>query len=144
MELHQWTSAAVLAIIFVVTFGVAYFYLNRNLTTYTKSKETPNQVSTQCGVSVRLIHTTQECIDNIRDLLSMNPKVLGFDCEWKPYFDSDETRNPVSLLQLSNQHICLLIRLKDIFESKTGIPTELIHLMINPKLRLFNSIFVNT
>ena len=133
MELFEFEvkSIVVLIIILVVTVCFGYFHLNKR----SKKRSIDCEVSKQCGVSVRLIRTTQECIDNINDLLAINPPVLGFDCEWKPYFDSDKSKNAVSLLQLSNQHICLLIRLKDIFESETGIPKQLIHLLINPELR---------
>ena len=123
---------ALLIVFFVIMMNIAHFRRKNNNNT---ARWDNCEIAKQCGVSVRLIQTSEECINSIKDLLASNPPVLGFDCEWKPYFDSDKSTNPVSLLQLSNQHICLLIRLKDISESKTGIPQQLIHLLINPQLR---------
>ena len=95
------------------------------------------EISKQYGVSVRLINTTDECVANINQLLLCNPRILGFDCEWKPYFGDSDTKNSVSLLQISNEKICLLIRLKSIFESENGIPSELKNLLLNSKLVIF-------
>lgn len=86
-------------------------------------------IATHRGIKIKIARTTQECVTGITELLSSNPCILGLDCEWKPYFNQDGY-NKISLLQLSNNKICLLIRLHLI----DTIPACLVNILINPQI----------
>ena len=116
---------------------------NKNEVINNSNNNDNNKISNVYGISVILINTFEECIFYINKLLSYKPIILGLDCEWKPYFNKNNI-NKISLLQISDNNICLLIRLKNIFENNNNLfPNQLINLLINPKLciiRIINTL----
>ena len=65
--------------------------------------------------SWRNIHPEAKC-HYVRDVHQANTLVgllqgpVGFDLEWKPTFRKGQPENPVSLIQLANQDLILLIQ----------------------------------
>ena len=107
--------AVVLVTTIIGVIGIIWFLVVfQPFGTKTKPKHSSSSHLKKYGISIRIINTYDECISNINELLSYNPKILGFDCEWKPYRNEDKP-NLISLLQISDNSICLLIRLKNIF-----------------------------
>eukprot|EP01084_Bolivina_argentea_P262846 444668_1 len=74
-------------------------------------------------ITTKLINDTKTCSKLINDFISTNPKIIGLDCEW--------VRNhKVSLLQIANNNLIILIRLNQL----KSIPIELISLLRNVQI----------
>lgn len=54
--------------------------------------------------------------------------VLGFDIEWKPNYIRGEAENPVSLIQLANDSIILLIQVSSMSCMHAKAPSHVRHL----------------
>merc|ERR1712228_250665 len=71
------------------------------------------------GVTTRIIVTTAQCIQAIKELEALNPKIVGLDIEWSSVKASNEGKT--SLIQIGCKQLILLIRLNLI----QSIPGEL-------------------
>ena len=75
------------------------------------------------GIPIKIIDNVNDCETCVNQLLSNNPQLLGFDCEWKPMKNKQEY-NRISLLQLCDNSICLLLKMIDIEKSGKFPTTE--------------------
>ena len=101
---------------------------------YTQNKDNKNtRISYHVrGIAVKIIDNVNDCEKYINQLLSNNPKLLGFDCEWKPIQNKQEY-NRISLLQLCDNNICLLLKMIDI-EKSGNFPINLVQLLKNANI----------
>lgn len=65
--------------------------------------------------SWRSIHPNAKChyirdINQANNLVGLLQGPVGFDLEWKPAFRKGQPQNPVSLVQLANHKLILLIQ----------------------------------
>eukprot|EP01084_Bolivina_argentea_P133137 234958_1 len=74
-------------------------------------------------IITKLINDTHSCSVILDEFISSNPKVIGLDCEWVG-------NHKVSLLQIGNDNLIILIRLHQL----SSIPIQLIHLLGNAEI----------
>eukprot|EP01084_Bolivina_argentea_P088095 159050_1 len=75
------------------------------------------------NIPTKIVSDATSCAIVLNELLSMNPKILGIDCEWV-------SKQKISLLQIANSKLIILIRLHKL----NTIPGELISIMSNNKI----------
>ena len=82
------------------------------------------------GVEVKIIENSKDCERCINQLLSRKPQVVGLDCEWKPIINKED-KHSVSLLQINDNNVCLLLQMQKIcnINSSYKIPLNLIGLL---------------
>ena len=79
------------------------------------------------NVDVYVINNVSDCILYINKLLSYNCHYIGIDAEWKPKKSKLDKNNKISVFQISNHKICLIIQIQQL----KYIPKELISLLSN-------------
>ena len=84
------------------------------------------------NIPVKVIDNVNDCQKCVNQLLSNNPRLLALDCEWKSMKTKQEY-NRVSLLQLCDNNICLLLKMIEI-EKSGNLPINLSELLENPKI----------
>ena len=126
-------TAATVVVLVCGTFFWKYcriWYTYVSATRKSDVSETTQMMRQQHGINIKVISTVDDCVECINDLQSYYPQLLGMDCEWKPYACDRNNYNRVSLLQLCDNNVCLLIRLHLL----DYIPLNLMSILNNPQI----------
>ena len=105
---------------------------NRNSSNWNSNKLVQHRQS--CGVPIVSITNGNECVNWMNQLLSCPTNIFAIDCEWRPNFTKGKPQNKVSILQISNHKLCLIIYLQRLFNSKDGIPNVLVQFLEDKQL----------
>ncbi len=71
------------------------------------------------NIKITIVNDENSCIKAVQHLISLNPKIVGFDCEWNSTTnvclecskEYDRIRSKVSLIQIAHPQIIVLIRI---------------------------------
>eukprot|EP00484_Ammonia_sp_Unknown_P014051 CAMPEP_0197080292 /NCGR_PEP_ID=MMETSP1384-20130603/214055_1 /TAXON_ID=29189 /ORGANISM="Ammonia sp." /LENGTH=820 /DNA_ID=CAMNT_0042519175 /DNA_START=37 /DNA_END=2496 /DNA_ORIENTATION=- len=99
------------------------------------NKQVPPSVTSSTthsdGASIVIIKDAKTCTQALHQLLSVHPKFVGVDCEWKSNEKGQLHPNKICLLQIAHQELILLIRIH-LFSHE--IPSELIAFLQNVEI----------